>query len=190
LDPTFGANPTSYFSDLDIIELSSGDEPAERPPLLRRVRVRREAHEETIPTEFSDGVAVVLSDLGQQGEIPDETHTELESLREQLAERDRQLAEWQTCHETVEREFKRASDRAAALQSKINATSNELAQARSELAKARSEAEANRKANEALNRQLQGILKANQSKPPAVAVPAKPAAKRKPSHKAPGELAA
>jgi septal ring factor EnvC (AmiA/AmiB activator) len=156
--------------------------------VLRRVRVRSSAIEEAVHLEVPD-TPVDVPHSGSP-EKPEENKAEIESLREQLAERDRQLEEWQTCHESVEREFQRASDRAVALQSKINATSNELAQARSELAKARSEADANRKANEALNRQLQGILKANQSKPPAVAVPAKPAAKRKPGHKAPGELAA
>jgi septal ring factor EnvC (AmiA/AmiB activator) len=157
--------------------------------MLRRVRIRRDAKGETVRSE----VPAILKALPQGGTpAPDPFAYKMEadSLREQLADRDLQLAEWQTCHESVERELKRASERASALQSKINATSNELAQARTELAKARSDAEANRKANEALNRQLQGILKANQSKPPTVATPPKAAPKRKSGHKTPGELAA
>lgn len=157
--------------------------------MLRRVRVRRDSQGEVVR---NDGPAIVTASArgGTPSEKIQSLRKETETLREQLAERDRQLAEWQTCHESVERELKRASDRAAALQQKINATSNELAQARTDLAKARGEAEANRKANEALNRQLQGILKANHGQPAPVAPAARPAAKRKPGHKAPGELAA
>jgi len=115
---------------------------------------------------------------------------EAHTLRELVVERDRQLAEWHTCHETVERELKRASDREAALQTKINATANELALARADLNKVRAEADAHRKANEALNRQLQEILKANKGKPSPVSPKTKPAAHRKSGDKPPGELAA
>jgi septal ring factor EnvC (AmiA/AmiB activator) len=164
-----------------MVEEQCGDSSAPPRRLLRRVRAPRD----TISLTDHDTDFV---------ETPDRSTTpvesELEALRELLAERDRQLAEWQTCHDSVERELKRASLRASALQSKINATSNELAQARTELAKARGDADANRKANEALNRQLQVILKTNQNSPPTVAASAKPASKRKSSHKALGELAA
>jgi septal ring factor EnvC (AmiA/AmiB activator) len=124
------------------------------------------------------------------GEDVESLKLEVNTLRELLAERDRQLSEWQTCHDSVEREFKRSRDRKSALQSKINSTSNELARIRADLAKARAEAEAHRKANEALNRQLQGILKANQGKPSPITPEANPSSNRKPDDKPPGELAA
>lgn len=148
--------------------------------MLRRVRVRRDAKGEVV----RGGVPSILANL------PHGAETEVNTLSEQLAQRERELAEWQTCHESVERELKRASGRESALQSKINATSNELAQARTELAKARTEAEASRKANEALNRQLQGILQARQSKPTPVASKVEPAARRKSGDKPRSELAA
>lgn len=157
--------------------------------MLRRVRVRRDLQGEVVRSEKLT-IVTASARGGTPSEKIESLRKEAQALKEQLGERDRQLAEWQTCRESVERELKRASDRAAVLQQKINATSNELAQARTELAKARAEAEANRKANEALNRQLQGILKANHGHPAPVAPAARPAAKRKPGHKAPGELAA
>lgn len=189
MDPNFGSNPSTYLSDLDLIGVATGGSSNRNRLLLRRVRVRRDAAGEVV----REKVAAVLGRLSHgrpTRENVDAMKAELASLREQLAERDRQLAEWQTCHESVERELKRVSDREAAFQAKINATSNELAQARTELAKARTEASANRKANEALNRQLQGILKANQNKPaPLIPQPRIPV-RRKPGQKPPGELAA
>jgi hypothetical protein len=189
IDPAFGASPSTYISDLELLGTGSGDSSGQRHLMLRRVRVRRNSDGQTVRSEVPAILAALPRGIAP-GEDFQSIKLEVDALREQLAERDRQLAEWQTCHETVDRELKRASERASALQSKINATSNELAQARSELAKARSEAEANRKANEALNRQLQGILKANQIQPPTVAETSQAAPKRKPGHKAPGELAA
>lgn len=187
-DPNFGANPSTYLSDLELLGALPRDS-SHRHLMLRRVRIRRNTRGEAVRSEIP-AIIGALSRSNAPGENVEMLKKEAEELREQLMERDRQLAEWQTCHDSVERELKRASDRAAAFQTKINATSNELAQARAELSKARAEAEANRKANEALNRQLQGILKANQSKPAAVVAEAKPAAKRKSGHKTTGELAA
>jgi septal ring factor EnvC (AmiA/AmiB activator) len=157
--------------------------------MLRRVRLRRDAQGGVVRSE----VPAILASLPQCAapkEDIDAIKKEAGALREQLAERDRQLAEWQTCHESVERELKRASQRASTLQMKINETSNELARTRADLNKARTEAEAHRKANEALNRQLQGILKANQGKPTSFPPEARPAGKRKSGDKPPGELAA
>jgi septal ring factor EnvC (AmiA/AmiB activator) len=176
-------------SDLELLGVTVGEPSNRRQLMLRRARVRRDAAGEVVRNE----VPAFLSRLSKGSRPPeniDAIKAEAANLREQLAERDRQLAEWQTCHESVERELKRASERAAALQAKINATSNELAQARTELAKARVEAEANRKANEALNRQLQVILKASKGNPTPVTPPVRPPTKRKPGHKPPGELAA
>jgi hypothetical protein len=191
MDPKFGANPSLYLSDANLIPASTSDSESSSPqfPMLRRVRLRRDADGRIIRSD----VPAILANL-PLGVAPSEDiealKLEASTLRELLAERDRQLLEWQTCHDSVEREFKRSSDRKSALQSKINSTSNELARTRADLAKARAEAEAHRKANEALNRQLQGILKANQGKPSPITPETKPAAKRKPDDKPPGELAA
>jgi hypothetical protein len=188
MDPSFGVNPSLYISDVEILGTSTSESSIQRI-MLRRVRLRRDANGEIVRCE----VQSILADLPQgiePGEDIDAIKREANSLRELLAERDRQLAEWHTCHETVERELKRASDGAAALQTKINTTSNELARTRADLNKARAEADAHRKANEALNRQLQGILKTNKGNPSPVSPKNKPTAHRKSGDKPPGELAA
>jgi septal ring factor EnvC (AmiA/AmiB activator) len=178
-----------YISDVEILGTSSAGSSTARTILLRRVRLRRDAHGEIVRCEVDS----ILADLPQGIEPHEDIEAikqEANSLRELLAERDRQLAEWHTCHETVERELKRASDGAAALQTKINATSNELARTRADFNKARAEADAHRKANEALNRQLQEILTTQKRNPSPVSPKTKPAAHRKPGDKPPGELAA
>jgi len=188
-DPTFGVNPSTYLNDVDILTRGSVGSPHHRHLMLRRIRLKRNADGEVLRCD----VPAILKSLPAAGEVPediDSLRQQATTLREDLADRDRQLEEWQTCHDSVERELRRASQLAASLQSKINTTSNELAQVRVELAKSRAEAEASRKANEALNRQLQSILKANQSKPATVLAAAKSLPKRKPGVKAPGELAA
>jgi septal ring factor EnvC (AmiA/AmiB activator) len=179
-DPSFGSNPSSYLSDAALV----GDSETHRTrPLLRRVRLRRDTQGRVLVAQVPAAEWRTLHCGAKPPDDSDRLKAELETLRQKVAEQERLLAEWQTCHDSVERELKRSSARAKALQAKINEASNELAQARHDLKKARTEADNTRKANDALNRQLQTVLKASRTK-------AQPPPKQKSAEKPSGEMAA
>jgi chromosome segregation ATPase len=185
-DPSFGSNPATYLSDAALLGDSQGSR--QQRPLLRRARPKLDAEGRTVKAEVP-----AWRTLHFGAEPPDDSahlRAEIEKLQAKVAEQDRLLSEWQTCHDSVERELTRASARAQALQAKINETSNELAQTRHELKKARTEADSARKSNDALNRQLQTVLKASRTKAQAAKEPAKATAKRKSGGNPPGEAAA
>jgi hypothetical protein len=188
-DLSFGSNPSSYLSDAALLG-DSEPNPAQQRPLIRRVRLKRDAQGRVLIAQVPAADWRTLHCGATPPDDPSKLLTELETLRQRVAEQDRLLAEWQTCHDSVERELQRASARAKALQTKINEASNELAQARHDLKKARTEADATRKANDALNRQLQAVLKAGRMKKEAPAEPGKNPTKPKSGGKPPGEMAA
>jgi hypothetical protein len=163
----FGAPASAIYTEAFLLGETDGDGLVTTSLPLKRARLHRGDDGQPVRTSESDSRATSWrQSLSQLMASAEEAWALLEQqnqqLREQLADRDRLLAEWQTCYESVEREHSKSRERKAQLQLQINAASNELAQARHELTRLKTEADGLRKANEALNRQLQIYLRQDQ----------------------------
>jgi hypothetical protein len=184
VEADFG-KPSSVFFNEDTCAACTSDPSGDTPRFtLKRAYLRRTPEGELIraalpssPAEpREESAAISPAPLASEHELQS-LRQEIGALREKVSEQDPKLEEWQTCYESVEREIARASERHAALQARYAAVANDLAQARHELAKVRAEADGLRKANEALTRQLQAMIRARPG--PASASAPSPEEKRK-----------
>jgi len=180
----FGAPASAIYTEAFLLGETDGEGPLSTSPPLRRARLQRGDDGQIIRESAPDSPAISWRESLSQWVASAETawvalEKQNEQLRDQVADRDRLLAEWQTCYESVEREHSKSRERKKQLQLQINSASNELAQARHELTRLKAEADALRKANEALNRQLQTYLREDQRRAREAALEKSPAPRRR-----------